>query len=750
MSLPPSLEPRFEFLRELGAGGFGRVSLVRDRSTEGVFALKQVFEVDPARAQRELTAATRVVHPCLLRCFESGILGDGAWMLLEVAEGDLSSSMRDPGQVGENFRHLARALRGLAALHEVGIVHRDVKPSNLLRTAEGAKVGDLGLVRMVDLATLTRTGIVQGTPGYLAPEQVLGRKATPASDVFAVGVTAYLALEGRLPFASDDPITQMHDAARGKLLPLTRSSRARLDPALADLVQAMLAPEPADRPRALVSAADLFEQQAPSPSGEGAAAGRRDPRPRHQGAEAPLPGGARTVRSALTPSTPAGARTPRGGAEPSTRRRRGRRWGLRLAATYLAAAGVAAWLWSRVATRGAGAASPAGARASTGATAPTHAPTSPVASAPGRAEAGAPWLDPGWLERAISELKDATVTPEGTAGLTYAGDGLAEALGVMPAIRRLRDWVRVGGDPTLAPEEVRRRLYEAGGALRGEGMYDPVGPLLEVPGEAIEDLHEHAYLILAMRPWMRPWLETRRRATGWRAEAWRHAQVATRTFVDVKTRARKDPMWIVQGLDTGTRVSALGSGDVDWALGALRTTAAGRLRFGRVMGPTLDALRRAYLAIGRGIRAQPEDADELACLGIELLDICRRAAASVLGVEDLAVTLGGPPARPAGWAVAAELTRTRERDRGIREIHLDPAAPPAEDLYLQATAVPAPGPFGGWRKAYATYRLCDVVHQACAPQVASLEALVREREGSSESHELEKWLREAREDAAKR
>ena len=154
-------------------------------------------------------------------------------------------------------------LAGLAAAHGAMLVHRDIKPANLLRAGDGTwKVADFGIAKPLDsTADLTMTGVTIGTPSYLSPEQLEGRAATPASDVWAVAVVLYEALAGRKPFAGDTPFAIAHAVRSVEPQPIA-AVRPDIDPALAAAITAAMAKDPDRRPRdASAMAAMLYARR---------------------------------------------------------------------------------------------------------------------------------------------------------------------------------------------------------------------------------------------------------------------------------------------------------------------------------------------------------------------------------------------------------------------------------------------------------------------------------------------------------
>ncbi|HEU4538404.1 MAG TPA: alpha/beta fold hydrolase, partial [Polyangiaceae bacterium] len=203
---PLELE-RFVVLRPLGSGGMGAVFLARDRDLDRPVALKVLHTRDLAalrRFRREATAVARLSHPNVVQLYELGLDAAAPYLVMEYAAGGpLSQACRGPTPWPRAARLVLGAARGLGAAHAVGVVHRDVKPANLLLAApdgDAVKVADFGLAKLAGAEPLTREGSVLGTVGYLSPEQAGGEPVDARADVYGLGVVFFRLLCGRPPF----------------------------------------------------------------------------------------------------------------------------------------------------------------------------------------------------------------------------------------------------------------------------------------------------------------------------------------------------------------------------------------------------------------------------------------------------------------------------------------------------------------------------------------------------------------------
>jgi eukaryotic-like serine/threonine-protein kinase len=211
-----SLSGRYEIEDRLGSGGMSNVYRATDRILERTVAVKILAEhlSDDerfvARFRREALAVAKLIHPNIVQVYDTGVDGDQHFIVMEYVEGRSGAQILQR-QGPLDFELAAevglQACAGLDYAHRSGIIHRDVKPGNLMLV--GGPVGggemtvkltDFGIARAIEQTRITQVGSVVGTAAYLAPEQVRGEEATPATDVYALGVVAYQFLTGRLPY----------------------------------------------------------------------------------------------------------------------------------------------------------------------------------------------------------------------------------------------------------------------------------------------------------------------------------------------------------------------------------------------------------------------------------------------------------------------------------------------------------------------------------------------------------------------
>jgi serine/threonine-protein kinase len=254
---------RYHLLTRIGSGGMAEVFRavdLTDGTPRAIKILRADLSNDPdmqTRFHREVRAARLVEHENIVRIFDFGLSEEGKpFIALEYLDGVGLAEVISKGPVplGRAFHVVAEVSRALAAAHEMGVIHRDVKPENimilggaLLDEAERVKIFDFGLVQIVGDARLTATGQVFGTPEYISPEQATGEDASPASDQYALGVVFYEMLTGRPPFVGAPAqvlMAQFRDAPK----PPSAACRTRAIPDGVDpVVLTMLAKRPAER-----------------------------------------------------------------------------------------------------------------------------------------------------------------------------------------------------------------------------------------------------------------------------------------------------------------------------------------------------------------------------------------------------------------------------------------------------------------------------------------------------------------------
>lgn len=215
-----------------------------------------------SRFEVEARSAARLHHPNVVSVFDTGEDGGDPYLVMELLPGESLADRVGQGPVAPEWlcRVAGDVLAALGAAHGAGLVHRDVKPGNVLLAAEGqAKVADFGIAKSMESVggDLTHTGLLLGTPAYLAPERIEGEPATPQSDLYSLGVVLYEALAGVKPFVGTTPMAMASAIATLPAPPLA-AARPGLDPVLVAAVERAMAKDAADRPAtAAEMAADL-------------------------------------------------------------------------------------------------------------------------------------------------------------------------------------------------------------------------------------------------------------------------------------------------------------------------------------------------------------------------------------------------------------------------------------------------------------------------------------------------------------
>ncbi|HEY0260884.1 MAG TPA: protein kinase, partial [Lacisediminihabitans sp.] len=245
---------RYQLSSRVAIGGMGEVWQATDLvigRTVAIKILKDEYLGDPGFLERfraEARHAALVNHEGIANVFDYGEEEGSAYLVMELVPGEALSTILERERVLSSDRVLdivAQTASALHAAHSAGLVHRDIKPGNLLITPEGrVKITDFGIARIADQVPLTATGQVMGTVQYLSPEQASGHPASPTTDIYSLGIVAYESLAGRRPFTGESQVAiamaQINEAPPE--LPITISEPVR------NLVYACIAKNPADRP----------------------------------------------------------------------------------------------------------------------------------------------------------------------------------------------------------------------------------------------------------------------------------------------------------------------------------------------------------------------------------------------------------------------------------------------------------------------------------------------------------------------
>ncbi|HRW02826.1 MAG TPA: serine/threonine-protein kinase, partial [Tetrasphaera sp.] len=240
----------YRLLQQLGEGGMGVVHLALDRAGRAVAikVLRPHVAADPAartRLAREVDTLSRIRHPNVAPIIDHDVEGERPYIVTRYIAGPgLDEVVDDAGPLrGAALLQVGRGLAGaLHAIHEAGVIHRDVKPGNILLLDGEPILIDFGIAHVADDVRLTRTGLVMGTPGYLSPEIVEGAAVTDSTDWWGWAATLGFAAQGRPPFGRGSMETILSRVVRGE------ADLAGVDPDLVPLLEAALSPYPEDRP----------------------------------------------------------------------------------------------------------------------------------------------------------------------------------------------------------------------------------------------------------------------------------------------------------------------------------------------------------------------------------------------------------------------------------------------------------------------------------------------------------------------
>ncbi len=247
---------RYVIESEIGRGAMGVVFKATDSVLQRTVAVKTVnmaMEKDhadkyEARFYHEARAAGALNHPNIVTVYDAGKAGDVVYMAMEYIQGIELRNLLVEGQamgVPQAVSIAAQVAEGLAYAHQQGVVHRDIKPANIMVVADGpVKITDFGIARMRASADLTQTGVMLGSPKYMSPEQVIGKRADHRSDIFSLGVILYEMLTGAAPFSGENVTALMYQIVNFALP--APSSINRQVPEMLDFVVAKMLAKPLD------------------------------------------------------------------------------------------------------------------------------------------------------------------------------------------------------------------------------------------------------------------------------------------------------------------------------------------------------------------------------------------------------------------------------------------------------------------------------------------------------------------------
>lgn len=261
------LASRYRLVEPIGRGGMGRVWRAHDELLHRTVAVKELTaglyvaqadrDVMHARTQKEARAAARIQHPAVVTVHDVLEHDDRPWIVMEYIDGpSLAEAAKAAGRIEprEAARIGLHVLGALRAAHAVGVLHRDVKPGNVLLAKDGrVLLTDFGIAAIEGDSSITRTGELVGSIDYLAPERVTGGAPDPASDLWSLGATLYTAVEARSPFRRTSPISSLQAVVNEELPPLRQAE------ALGPVITALLRKDPAHRPSAVEAERMLLE-----------------------------------------------------------------------------------------------------------------------------------------------------------------------------------------------------------------------------------------------------------------------------------------------------------------------------------------------------------------------------------------------------------------------------------------------------------------------------------------------------------
>ncbi len=257
------LADRYQLQAELGQGGMGVVCRAWDTLLQRNVAIKVVSPTllgveGRERLLQEAQTAAALNHPNIVAIYDVTQDGDSPFIVMELVEGTSLDQWESPG-LADDLRVAQQIATALESAHSQGVIHRDLKPQNILLTADGAvKLSDFGLARLLGKTRITQEGTLMGTVTYLAPELILGQGASPQSDLYALGIVLYELVAGRPPFDDESPTAILTQHLHAPVVPPS-SYNADINPILDELIIQLLAKRPEDRPGSAALVAQRIE-----------------------------------------------------------------------------------------------------------------------------------------------------------------------------------------------------------------------------------------------------------------------------------------------------------------------------------------------------------------------------------------------------------------------------------------------------------------------------------------------------------
>jgi len=263
-----ALGDRYRLVSRIAVGGMGEVWVAHDESLArdvAVKVLREEFAGDEGFLERfraEARNSAQLSHPNIAQLYDYGEQEGSGFLVMELILGEPLADLLDREPVLPTRRLLpilAETARALHAAHVAGVVHRDVKPGNILLERSGrVKITDFGISTAINQVPMTDSGMVMGTAQYLSPEQAIGKAATAASDIYSLGIVAYESLVGNRPFTGPTAV----DIAVAHVNTPVPPMPAEIDPELSALVMKMLSKDPEERPRSAASLARILDEMA--------------------------------------------------------------------------------------------------------------------------------------------------------------------------------------------------------------------------------------------------------------------------------------------------------------------------------------------------------------------------------------------------------------------------------------------------------------------------------------------------------